>query len=175
MLHTGLIIYHHIWIVALQLLYLCLYQTVHKAITALPLCASHYHQIIIIFLRNGVCQPRFQICLLRHSSRDLIAAVHTGSFNFLPQFSQCAFNFHTKNLIQVRICISIYCQHRFFPAFTQILNQQACQCCFPYAAFSCNCYDMSHFVTPLSFCTLCPFSEHSVDFQRQTHYNKPIR
>ena len=95
MLHAGLIIYHHIWIVALQLLYLCLYQTVHKAITALPLCASHYHQIIIIFLCDSVCQPCFQICLLRHSNRDLIAAVHTGSFNFLPQFSQCAFDPHT--------------------------------------------------------------------------------
>ena len=86
---------------ALQLLHLRLNQAVHKAVTALPLAAPHDHQIKVILLCKGICQPGLQIILFRYPGGNLIPAIRSRPLNLLPELSKGNARLHAKHLIEI--------------------------------------------------------------------------
>ena len=147
MLHASLIVHYHVRVMALELLNLCLHQTIDKTIASLSLGAPHNHKVKIIFFDNGVCHPNLQPCLFCHPGRNLIAVIHSRPLNFFPQLSKSSAYFHAEHFIQIGIGIRIHSQHRLFPMLTQILNHQSAQSRLTHTAFSGHCNDMSHIVT----------------------------
>ena len=144
MLHAGLIIHYHIGVMALQPLDLSLHQTIDKAVTSLSLGSSHHHQVKIILFHHSVLHPHLQIICLAHARGDLHAAVHACALNLLPQFSQRRAGLHAQHLVQIGIGVRVHGQHRSFPGFAKILNQQAAQGGFSHSAFTCHSNHMSH-------------------------------
>ena len=160
MLHTCLIVHHDIRVMALQLLNLRLYDPIYKAVASLPLRSAHHHQIIVVFFRQGVGEPAFQIGCFGNTGGYFVSWIDTGPFNFFPELSQRHSCFHSQHLVKICVCVRIYGQYRFFPGFAEILDQQAAQRGLSHAAFSRYCDNMSHNV----LLYILYVYKHSVDY-----------
>ena len=144
MLHAGFIVHHDIGIMALQLLYLGLHDSVHEAVASLPLGTAHHHQIVIVLLRQRIRQTALQIGGFGDARRNLILRIDTGPLDLLPELSQRHSRFHSQHFVEIRVRIRVHGQHRLLSAFAEILNQQAAQRRLSHSAFSCYCNNVSH-------------------------------
>ena len=160
MLHTCLIVHHDIRVMALQLLNLRLYDPIYKAVASLPLRSAHHHQIIVVFFRQGVGEPAFQIGCFGNTGGYFVSWIDTGPFNFFPELSNVTPVSTPSTSLRFAFASASTASTGFFPGFAEILDQQAAQRGLSHAAFSRYCDNMSHNV----LLYILYVYKHSVDY-----------
>ena len=148
MLHTGLVVHQHIFVVAFQLAQLRGKQIVNKAIAALALGPAHNDQIKVIILDQCGVELVIQIFFFAHAWRDWSVVIHIRLCDDLADIPQGGFHFHTQDLIQIGVCVCIDCQNRSLTSFAKPVDHHSGDRCLPCSAFSCKRYCIRHIVLP---------------------------
>ena len=144
MLHTCLIVHNHIRVMGIQSGKLCLKKSVYVAVTSFSLGSSHHKQVEVIIFHQCAVELELRVIRFAHSCRDRVVLCHFRAGDLLADISEGCVHFHAEHLVQIGICICVYCKNRSFALLAQILDQHTAKGCLTYAAFSCNRYYMCH-------------------------------